>query len=386
MSNSINSIVRPKAVSIPKLIGFIVFFLLSYSASSQDGSKIFTSVEPFEPAKTGNFSAVVDNLNFFKNNEYKSEYVVGYTLSGAWIRPKLLYYPDKNLRLELGAQVLTYSGREDYEVHPWFSVLYKPVKGLSFRMGNLDQDCNHGIADPVMDSEHFFKEKPEAGIQAKYNSLRVNTDFWIDWQKVIFKGDPFKERFVFGTVASFTLFQTDQLKLTFPLVFNGVHEGGEIDSAPGLAETHIVVSEGLKYEYKTGGPLIKSGRLEFSFLQSTYPQSKTALPGKSGLAFYIQTAMNTDWGSFGTGFWQGNRFYTPLGNPIFQNGAKGQSEATSLNRFWVFSYRYDHKIFDQSKFGFTSDMFYNPVTQKLSNSAALYLMVNLSVIFRKTGI
>jgi hypothetical protein len=300
-----------------------------------------------------------------------------------WIRPKLLYYPDKKLRLEIGGEVLAYAGRDDYKLYPWFSVLYIPSKHVTFRMGNLNQDLNHGLAEPVMDSEHYFKDKPEFGIQGKYTDKRFSADFWIDWQKMIFKGDPYKERFVFGTAANLTLFKNDKRKLTVPISFNGLHEGGEIDVAPGPAQTHIVISEGLKYEYKTGGSLIKSGLLQGSFLQSTYPLNETALPGKSGTAFFIQTAMNTDYGTFLSGYWQGNRFFTPLGSPMYQNGGIGQEASIDKNNFFVFSYRYDRKIFGQSKFGFTSDMFYNPSLNKLSNSAALYLMVNLSFLCRK---
>jgi hypothetical protein len=95
--------------------------------------------------------------------------------------------------------------------------------------------------------------------------------------------------------------------------------------------------------------------------------------------------MNTDFGTFGSGYWQGNRFFTPLGMPLYQNGAIGQEVATDINRLIVLSYRFDHKIFEQSRFGFVSDLFYNPTTQKLSNSAALYLMINFSVLFKKSN-
>ncbi|MEI7830194.1 MAG: hypothetical protein WCI31_10510 [Prolixibacteraceae bacterium] len=374
---------RHKSTKFHKVFWSILIALLSYSAFAQEGSRAFVCDEIYDQNAAGNLYVAIDNLNFFKNNEYKSSYIDGYTLAGMWIRPKLLYYPDKKLRLEIGGEVLAYSGRDDYKLYPWFSVLYKPAKNLAFRMGNLNQDQNHGLAEPVMDSEHYFRDRPEFGIQGKYNNKRIIADLWIDWQKVIIKGDPYKERFVFGTVTDLTLFRNDQRKLSLPISFNGLHEGGEIDDAPGPAQTHIVVSEGLKYEYKTGGTLIKSGVLQGYFLQSTYPLHETTLPGRSGIAFFIQTAMNTDYGTFLSGYWYGNRFFTPLGMPLYQNGAIAQEGSLDKIHMLVFSYRYDRKIFNQSKFGFTSDMFYNPSLNKLSNSAALYLMVNLSFLCRK---
>jgi hypothetical protein len=371
---------------IKNLASTFLLFLLFANLFAQEGSGIFVSDEPFAPQKTGNLFLAVDNLNFFKNNEYKSKYVDGYTLTGAWIRPKLIYYPDKKFRFEIGGQILGYTGREEFKLYPWFAAVYQPTNHITFRMGNLNQDQNHGLSEPVFNGERIYKERPESGIQVKFEEKRWNADLWIDWQKMIFKGDPYKERFVFGAAGGVTLLRNEKKKLFIPIVFNGIHEGGEIDDAPGLAQTHIVVSEGLRYEYSTGGSLVKSGRLEFSFLQSTYPLHETALPGKSGVAFFIQTAMNTDYGTFGSGYWQGNHFFTPLGMPLYQNGGIDQEVATDINRFFVFSYRFDHKIFEQSRFGFVSDMFYNPFLNKLSNSAALYLMINFSVLFKKQAI
>lgn len=386
MIDFINTVIRSTSGSGKKLIGALLLVLLSCGVFSQQGSGLIVNYQRGDSASAGNLILEINNLNFFKDNEYKSKYIDGYTLTGMWIRPKLLYYPDKKFRLELGGQVLAYNGREDYKLYPWFSAVYMPTKHITFRMGNLNQDQNHGLAEPVMDSEYLLKDRPEAGFQVKFNHDRWSADLWIDWQKMIFKGDPYKERFVFGTAGSVTLFENEKRKLSMPIVFNGLHEGGEIDAAPGPAQTHIVVSEGLKYEYETGGALVKSGRLECSFLQSTYPQNETALPGKNGIGFFIQTAMNTDYGTFASGYWQGNRFFTPLGMPLYQNGAIGQVAAVDVNRLLVFSYRFDHKIFDQSRFGFVSDLFYNPSTRKISNCAALYLTVNLSILCSKKAL
>jgi hypothetical protein len=258
-----------------------------------------------------------------------------------------------------------------------------PTNQLSFRMGNLNQDQNHGLSEPMMDSEHFLTDKPEAGIQAKFKNDNLKADLWIDWQRMIFEGDPFKEQFVFGAISEFILFKTETLELSLPLAFNGLHEGGEIDSAQGLATTCMTLSEGFKVQKKFSGSLFQSCFLESSLLQSAYPEDLTALPGDYGTAFYIRAGAGSRYGSLSTGYWQGSNFYSPLGMPLFQNGAEGRPEATTLNRLWTFTYRFDRKIFDQSRFGFNFDLFYNPLLQQTSNSAALYLVINLSFLCRK---
>jgi len=371
---------------INRLTGTLLLLLLFFGAFSQEGSGIFVSDEPFAPQKTGNLLIAVDNLNFFKNNEYKSKYVDGYTLTGAWIRPKLLFYPDKKFRFEIGGQVLKYNGQDEYITFPWFAAVYQPKKNLSIRMGSLNEDRNHGLIEPVMDKEHFMAGQPEAGLQAKYRNSRIAADLWIDWQKMIFKGDPFKERFVFGVVTETTLIDANKLKLTLPVTFNGLHQGGEIDTDPGLAITHIAISEGFKLSKKLDGAFLKSWFAESYLLQSTYPKGETALPGTNGTAVYFLAGITSGYGQISGGYWQGSRFFTPLGMPLFQNSALDQPYAIDQNRLWTLSYLYDRKIFDQSRFGFVFDLYYDPFTQKLSNSAALCLMINFSVLFRKSNL
>lgn len=367
----------------PGIMLAIIVMLVSSGSFAQRNSGTLIANETTGSDSTGTLKIEINNLNFYRNNEYMSKIVDGYTLPGTWIRPKLVYYPDNKFRMELGVHALSFHGLEKTRFYPWFSAIYKPTGHITFRMGNLDQDLNHGLPEPVMDSEHILIDKPEAGFQGKVTYDNWNFDGWIDWQKMIFRGDPFKERFVFGITSSVVLFQNEEKKLSLPILFHGSHEGGEIDIDPGPVETHIALSEGLRYEYQTGGSLVKSGRLEFNFLQSTYPQSKTPLPGKSGIGFFLQTAMNTDYGTFSTGYWQGENFYAPMGNLLYQNGVTTSSISTPRNRLLVFSYSYDHVIFLKSKFGMVSDLFYNPHTGRFSNSAALYLMVNLSFLVKK---
>ena len=384
MNNLIKKILTLISGSGQKLMVVFLLVVLSNGAFSQEITKIFLGDEPFNPYTTGNLYIAVDNLSFFKNNEYKSEYATGYTLTGAWIRPKLIYYPDKKFRFEIGGQVLKYNGRDEYKAFPWFAAVYQPEKHVTFRMGNLNGDQNHGLPEPVMDSEHFLNGSPEAGIQAKYKNHFLKADMWIDWQKMIFKGDPFKERFVFGTVLEGTLYHGGNSKLTLPITFNGLHEGGEIDTAPGLAHTNIAVSEGVKFSQQIEGSVFKSWLLEATLLQSTYPEGQTALKSVRGSAWYLHAGINSGYGNIVAGYWQGTRYFTPLGMPLFQNGAMDQPAAIDQNKLCTLSYLFERKIFNQSNFGFNFNMLLNTSTGKISNYEGLYLMINFSVLLPKT--
>jgi len=385
MSNFSNRITQSVPRSVRYLTGAILLILISHVANSQETSSIFISDEVFNPKSTGNLFIAVDNLNFFKNNEYKSNYATGYTLTGAWIRPKLLFYPDNHFRFELGGQLLKYNGRDEYISYPWFAAVYQPEKHITFRMGNLNEDQNHGLPEPVMDSEHILNGSPEAGIQAKFKNHFLKADMWIDWQQMIFKGDPFKEQFVFGTVLEGTLFNGKNSKLTLPVTFNGLHKGGEIDTAPGLAHTNITITEGVKFRQQFNGSIFNSWYMEATLLQSTYPEGQTALKSEKGSAWYLHAGINSGYGNIVAGYWQGTRFFTPLGMPLFQNSAINQPAATDQNKLCTLSYLFERKIFNQSNFGFNFNLLLNTSTGKISNYEGLYLMINFSVLFRKSA-
>src|ERR1035437_4658103 len=228
------------------MIGLLL--LIGIQAIGQNDYRFFKYYEPFKPDSTGNFYLAVDNVNFFKNNEYKGDLATGYTLTGAWLRPKLVFYPDKKLRMEIGGNVLKYNGRDEYyNLLPWFNVHYQPTEKISVILGNLNSDQNHNLPEFLADPERFLTASPEAGLQSKYNSKRFNADLWIDWQQFIQKGDPFKERFAFGAVTNWKIFENNNSSLSFPFAFYGLHQGGEIDSAPGLAKSFISVTPGLTF-------------------------------------------------------------------------------------------------------------------------------------------
>ena len=64
------------------LIALVLSASLSAPIFSQEVSKAFVADDPVDSVPKGKLLISVDNLNFFKDNEYKSEYVEGYTLPG----------------------------------------------------------------------------------------------------------------------------------------------------------------------------------------------------------------------------------------------------------------------------------------------------------------
>ena len=369
---------------ISKQFLICLLFLGSLSAVGQNEYHLFKYYEPFTPDSTGNFYFAVDNVNFFKNNEYKKEIATGYTLTGAWLRPKVVYYPDKKLRIEFGGHVLKYNGRDDYtHLSPWFNVHYKPTEKISVIIGNLDADQNHLLPEPLYEPELFYTAKPEAGIQTKYNSRHFTADLWIDWQQMIMKGDPYKERFVFGLRTNLVVLDKNSAVLSIPFAFYGRHVGGEIDTAPGLAKSFISLTPGLSFKKTISGDVIKDWELNASYSLSSYPKDDIVFKQSKGWGFYANGTINTRLGGFTIVYWHGHQFYTPQGGIIFQNYPGTGTAWIKDNKLVNLKYHYEYQIIKDTYFGFVFDYYYDTIRKQTMNSEGLYMIVNLGILTRR---
>lgn len=361
------------------IIGLLL--LISFQTFGQNDYLIFKYYEPFRPDSTGNFYFALDNVNFFKNNEYKGDIATGYTLTGAWLRPKVVFYPDAKLRMEFGGNVLKYNGRDEYyHLLPWFNIHYQPTEKFSLILGNLNSDQNHNLPEFLADPEMFLTSKPEAGLQGKYNSGRFSADLWIDWQQFIVKGDPFKERFAFGAVANWKIFENDNSSLSVPLAFYGKHKGGEIDTAPGLAESYISITPGLSFKKTIADKTVKGWSLNTNFSSSSYPKDDLVTNESKGWGFYANGNIETRFGGLTLAYWYGHQFYTPQGESLYQNLSNTGTTMIPENELINLKYHYFHEIMPNTFFGFVFDYYYDTISKQTMNSEGLYLIVNFAVL------
>jgi len=363
----------------------IILFFVSQQAVGQNEYTLFKYYEPFTPDSTGNFYLALENVNFFKNNEYKGDIATGYTLTGSWIRPKVVFYPDAKLRMEFGGNVLKYNGRDEYyHLLPWFNVHYQPTEKISLILGNQNSDRNHNLPEFLADPERFLTSKPEAGLQGKYISNRFSADLWIDWQQFIVNGDPFKERFAFGAVATWKIFENDNTSLSIPLVFYGLHKGGEIDTSPGLAESYISITPGLSFKKTIADKTFKEWSLNTNFSQSSYPKDNLITDESKGWGFYANGKIDTRFGGLALAYWHGHQYYAPQGGSLYQNLSSTGTTMIPDNELINLKYHYFHEIIPNTFFGFVFDYYYDTISKQAMNSEGLYLIVNFGVLTKRT--
>lgn len=350
--------------------------------TSQNDYHLLKLYESFNPDSTGNFYFALDNVNFFKNNENKLERSADYTITGTLLRPKAVYYADPKLRIEFGGHVLKYNGREDYaHLSPWFNVHFQPTNKIAVILGNLDNDCGHSLPEQLYNPERFYTSSPESGLQVKYNSDRFSTDLWLDWQKMILQGDPYKERFVFGARSNLYLMKRNGESLSFPFTMYGMHEGGTIGTAPGLAKSFITITPGLVFRKNiSGSHLFTDLQFSSSFSLSTYPKDNVIFNQTSGWGLYVSGTVNSKFGALTTAFWHGHLFYTPQGTAIFQNYPGKGTEWLTNHELIDLKYNYRHQIMKDTYFGFMFDYYFDTIRMQAVNSAGLYLVVNFGIL------
>ncbi|MBI5217842.1 MAG: hypothetical protein HY958_02805 [Bacteroidia bacterium] len=301
---------------------FITLLIITNSLAAQDFNEIFKTDKTINPADSNKLFFRIENANFFKNNEYFSALEDGYTILGTMIKPQLVFYPSHNSKLIAGIHFLKYSGKDDFtQVFPAFSFQVNVVKGLDVLMGTLYSGYNHGLIEPIYKPELHFMNNYESGIQIITHLKHFKSDLWMNWEKMIFWGDPFKEEFTVGTTNQ--LFLTDtgsNIRISVPLQGLAAHKGGQIDSTYGIhMQTLVNLAGGISFEYRLKQTFLKSCGVNSYFVSFNDISPYKALAYIDGYGIYSDAWVNTKYLNLSAGYWDGTYFIAPRGEPLFQS-------------------------------------------------------------------
>lgn len=167
--------------------------------------------------EVGELAVEVDAMAFFRDNEYDCESTRGYSLPGAWIRPKVTYNPTANIHMEAGAHGLFFDGANKYpnyvyhdigtwkgnqyqhgaHMQPWLR-LQMDTENTSFVLGDIYGDLNHCFSAPMYNHEQVMSADPEMGFQILHSSRWFTGDLFLNWQSYQFKEDTHQEAFTVG--------------------------------------------------------------------------------------------------------------------------------------------------------------------------------------------
>lgn len=365
------------------------------SAFAQLDSVLFSRDYSISPSDEGKLQLEVDNVDFFKDNEWNGDVTTGYTLPGLWFQPKAIYTAIPELRLEAGVHTLIYSGTIDYpntiyqDIAEWKGNQYQAgthllpyfraniqLKRLHFILGNIYGGSNHRLPDPLFSSELNLTSDPEAGVQVLYDAKRLHMDIWCNWQSFIFKGDTHQESFVFGLSSQYSLLSAhhgsqcsnDPLVLSLSILAH--HRGGEIDSTATGINTVMNGSVGLTYSRHSDLSWLKSWSVGAHLLG--YAQQAGKLwPVDRGWAFCAQATATLPFGiSAKVGYQTTHNFISVLSYPYYgclslkakhQNATYHSPQLVTARIDWTRPFRRNYAI------GARAEMFHFLPRGPLSN-------------------
>ncbi|PLX23613.1 MAG: hypothetical protein C0599_04220 [Salinivirgaceae bacterium] len=299
---------------------FVLALLLNIEGNAQQQQYQYLNTwNQFDSLQSNNLFFRFENANFFRNDEYTSPILDGYTLIGLWGRLLFEYYPSENLRIKIGTHLLKYHGREEIEgveAIPYYTLQYKPTKDFSIVFGNFDNSRNMDLLAPLYEPEMFYTQKPPAGLMVNYANDRVSVKSWINWETHIFEGDPFQEKFLFGLSSDFKWINNGVFELSTPLQFTYHHVGGEIDSSENLIQTLMNGATGIKALIKSGDWSYGISGYYLGYREATSNGLQPYRAGQGGL-----TRLNVGYKQslVSLGYWNGKQFLSPKGRSIYQS-------------------------------------------------------------------
>ncbi|HEX2969463.1 MAG TPA: hypothetical protein VHO46_10210 [Bacteroidales bacterium] len=372
---------------------FIVFFLASGQLGAQDENRDQAEKE---------LSLSIKSMNFIRNDEYfnplgspgfhlsgeiplwidKSLWIEGYTLTGFFFRPEVVYNPTEKLSLRAGAHFLKYWGAGGFtQIKPVLSTSIQIAPGTILTIGSLSGSDKHRMFDPHFNFERLYTDYSENGFQIRTERKHIFNDAWINWENFIFTGDTEREIFTFGESFRYVSHETaSPFNIEIPVQIQFKHFGGQVSNYPEHVTTFFNLASGLRVNFNTGDMTGKIGVEYTGFLNSVIPERETYIISH-GHASWWRLHYDIKRFYFGSSYWVANNFYAPNGNGIFASVYRFDSKYVIRKREIITGSAYLKLLpEDYLELFFGIDTYYDMCEKRLDYAATLHL--NFEDIFR----
>lgn len=393
-------------------------FLKTTTVYAQIPERVFKSDYKIDPEKKGELSVELDNISFFKDNEFAGTVVKGYSLPGLWLQPKAVYYPLRNIKLEAGIHALIYHGANKYpsyayqdiakwkgnqyqkgmHVLPYFRAQIALSDHVDLVLGDIYGGANHNLIEPLYNPELNLTADPEVGLQLLYTSRWFNLDSWVNWQSFTFRQDTHQEAFTFG-ISGRVKFNKPESRFHFYMPIQGLaqHRGGEIDTIlSNSVQTLMNGSIGVGGVWNTGHALFKNVNLEMD-AAGYYQQAGKLWPFDNGHGFYVRASADIYDFRVKTSYWTCDKFISMFGSP-FYGAVSTKQEGATYNRpsMAYLGLEYSRSFGKYYSLGIDLDIYQrfattihdpeagnSPAGSATSFSAGVYFRINPSFLIKK---
>ncbi len=407
-------IVRRRAM----FLGLLVMGMFLSFSRAQISDYLYETDYHIDPEKKRELSVELDNISFFKDNEYTGKFTKGYSLPGLWLQPKLVYYPLGNIKLEAGIHALIYHGANKYpsvayqdiaewrgnqyqkgvHVLPYFRAQMALSEHVNIVLGDIYGAANHRLIGPLYNPELNLTCDPEMGLQVLYDSKVLDVDVWVNWQSFIFRDDTHQEAFTVG-LSSRIKYNEPSSRFHFYTPLQGViqHRGGEIDTIyQGSVQTLMNGAIGVGGVWNTGHPVFKRVNVEVD-AAGYCQQAGAILPFDGGYGLYARASADIHDFRVKASYWRCEDFVSLFGNP-FYGAVSTVDEGTVFDRprMVYFGVEYSKRFAKGFSIGVELDLFQPLSVETLdasgkrssaksstSFSAGVYMRVNPSFLLKR---
>jgi hypothetical protein len=367
----------------------IVIFLSTFlQAHGQDTIKTDTH--------KGELSLKIKLLGFVRNNEYfnpiedskllitsgmpapgdKSLWIEGYTLTGSFIRPELVFAPSERITIAAGAHLLKYSGFNKFsQARPVISASLKLTRSTTLTVGSFGD--NHNMFDPHFSRERIYTAYAEDGLQIRTINKHFFNDAWLNWENFIFRGDTTREIFTFGESFRYTSSKfADFLQVEIPAQLQFKHFGGQISDYYEHVTTFFNFTAGVRINADIGQKYGRAGVEYLRFLNSVIPSRSSDIISH-GYAGWLRFHYDNRIFHLGVSYWRAHDFYAPNGNGIyasvfdFSSGYVIHDRRVLTGSFFI---RYLPEDYFELLFGI--ETFYDTCANRLDHAMMLHLNFN----------
>lgn len=333
----------------------------------------------------GNLYIGIRNINFFKDNEYYSPVIEGYTLVGYFFQPTLVYQPSEKVILKAGVHLLDYAGTKGFTIaKPVFSTTFNFSERTSLTIGTLNGSDKHQMLDPHFDFERIYSAYSEDGFEFLTQNDHFFNDTWINWENFIFKGDTTREVFTFGQSFKYKTGEiADKFNFEFPVQFQAKHKGGQISNYPQEVETFLNIAAGPRVNFDILGKRYGTVGLDYlRFIFKQVPPEEMAI--NNGYANWYRFHYTYKELYLMAGYWKSHNFFAPNGNTIYSSFSDYQAEVVVPDRkILTCSLYFTFKPADSLELFLGFDDYYDLIRKRSDFALALHLSFDKLIHLKK---
>ena len=371
---------------------FLGLFLSSYFVSiAQLDNKYLQDKIDINASDSNRLGLSLNAFNYMRNTEYYSKIEVGRTLFGYQLNPSLYYQVNPYIKLQAGVFLRNDFGAENTytAIAPTFTLIAQK-NNFSMLFGTLEGALSHRIVEPMFDIARVIENRVENGFQVKYNSQRTFFDTWINWEKFIERGSPYKEQLTTGGSLMFDVFDSKakgkdwNILLISQIMLS--HRGGQIDKdTVNQLYVKMNAAAGLRISKSFSNQFIKELRLEPYYL--IYKEnSSSGMPFDNGNAMYFNAFVDTKHLGFMLSYWNSQNFIAPRGTAIYQAQSIDKPNYFSANyrrELLFLRILYEKPLYNKLYLTARLEPFYDFATTSLDYSYSFYLSYKQNINFGK---